>query len=168
MKKLTIKKIVMIALMVALHVVLSRFLSINIWSNKIGFSFVPVFVAAYLYGPLAAGLVGGLGDFLGAILFPIGPYFPGFTLTCIIGGVAFGFLLHKKQTIPRLLSATLINQLVLGLLVNTLWISILYGSSFGGLMLTRIVQCVILLPVEFVTMLFLLKTLFRRGKEAFA
>lgn len=167
MKKLNIKTLVMIALMVALHVVLSRFLSFNIWSNKIGFSFVPVFVAAYLYGPLVAGLVGGLGDFLGAILFPIGPYFPGFTLTCVIGGVVFGLLLHKKQTVPRLLGATLINQLVLGLLVNTLWISILYGSPFGGLMLTRIVQCVILLPVEFLTMWFLLKVLFRRGKEVF-
>ena len=39
----------------------SRFFSINAWNLKIGFAFVPVFAAAYLYGPLVAGLVGALG-----------------------------------------------------------------------------------------------------------
>ena len=39
---------------------------------------------------------------------------------------------------------------VQGMGVNTLWISILYGSSFGALLLTRVMQCLVLIPVEFV------------------
>ena len=62
---------------------------------KIGFAFVAVFVGAYLYGPVAGAVVGGLGDFLGAILFPIGAYFPGFTLNCALTGVVMGLLLYK-------------------------------------------------------------------------
>jgi len=168
MKKVNTKMLVMLALLTALNLVLGRPpLSFMVWSNKVGFGFVPVFVAAWLYGPLAAGIVGALGDFLGAVLFPVGPYFPGFTATALVSGIVFGLLLHKKQSALRILAVTLINQLVLGLVVNTFWISILYGSSFGGLMATRVVQCAIMIVLEFLTMVFLTKALNRLGKERF-
>ena len=89
-----------LALLTALEIVLSRFLSINAWNTKIGFSFVPIVAAAILYGPAAAGIVGALGDFIGAILFPIGAYFPGFTLTAFLTGCVFGLFLHRKEAIP--------------------------------------------------------------------
>lgn len=168
MKAWNLKHIIISALLIAIHIVLSRFCSINAWNIKIGFSFVPVFVAAYFYGPLTAGLVSALGDFLGAVLFPIGPYFPGFTLTCFLSGLLFGLLLHKKQTTPRILISTLINQLVLGLLLNTLWISLLYGSPYYALLLTRIVQSLLLFPMEFVAISFLSKALLLHRREVVA
>ena len=97
MKKLDLKAMVTCAALIAAAIVLSRFLSINAWNLKIGFTFVPVFIAAYLYGPIGGAVVGGIADFIGAILFPIGAYFPGFTLTCVITGAVYGLLLHKKQ-----------------------------------------------------------------------
>ena len=165
MKKVNTKFIAAAGLLVALHIVLSRFCSVNAWNIKIGFAFVPVFAAAYLYGPLMAGTVGALGDFLGAVLFPIGPYFPGFTITCFLTGVVFGLLLHKKQTAPRILGAAAINQLVLGLLLNTLWISVLYQSPYLVQLEIRVVQCLILMPVEFLIISFITKALFRYRKE---
>ena len=57
MKKWNVKTTVTIAMLVAIHIVLSRFLSINAWNIKIGFAFVPVFIAAYYYGPTAAAIV---------------------------------------------------------------------------------------------------------------
>lgn len=166
MKKVSTKMLVMLALLTALNLVLGRPpLSFMIWSNKIGFGFVPVFVAAWLYGPLAAGIVGALGDFLGAVLFPVGPYFPGFTATAFVSGVLFGLLLHQKQTVPRILAAGLINQLVLSLVVNTFWISVLYGSPFGGLLASRLIQCAIMLVLEIAVILLLSRGLNRMGKE---
>ena len=61
---------VILAMLTAAEIVLNRFLSINTWNMKIGFSFVPVVIAAVLLGPAYAAIVGALGDFLGAILFP--------------------------------------------------------------------------------------------------
>ena len=87
MKKLNTRTIAQLAILVAMEVVLSRFLSINIWSNKIGFAFVPVAVTAMLYGPLTTGLTAAAADLIGALLFPSGPFFPGFTLTAFLGGV---------------------------------------------------------------------------------
>ncbi len=160
------KMLTTLGILVALEVVLNRFLSINAWNIKIGFSFIPVVVAAILYGPLAGGIVGALGDFIGAILFPIGTYFPGFTLTAFLMGLVFGFFLYKKQTPLRAAAAAGINQFILGLFLNTLWISVLYGSPYVPLLATRVVQSAILAPVQFAVTMLLAKALVPRLKAA--
>lgn len=143
--------LVTLALLIAMEIVLSRFLSISAWNTKIGFSFVPIVIAAMLYGPVAGGIVAAAGDFIGALLFPIGAYFPGFTLTAFLTGVVFGLLLHRNCSIPRIVAAVLINQCIFSLCLNTLWISILYGSPYGPLFVTRIAQTAILFAVQTVT-----------------
>ena len=163
--RLTTRTITTLALLTAVEIVLSRFLSISAWNIKIGFSFVPVVVAAILYGPIGAGIVGALGDFVGAILFPIGAYFPGFTLTAFLTGFVFGLFLYKKQDWPRSIAAVGINQFVLSLFLNTLWISILYGSPYVPLLATRVVQCLILTPVQLVCIQAVAKSLARYAKR---
>ena len=154
-KKTDTRLLTSLALLTALEIVLSRFLSINTWNLRIGFSFVPIAMAAMLFGPLPAGTVAAVADMIGAILFPTGPFFPGFTITAFLTGLVLGFFLREKQTPPRVAGAVLINQLVLGLLLNTFWISLLYGSAFVPLLFTRIGQCAILIPVQFVVILVL-------------
>lgn len=141
----------LMAVLVAIEIVLSRFLSFSVWNMKIGFAFVPVVVAAVLLGPVRAGAISAVADFLGAVLFPIGTYFPGFTCTAFLTGMVFGLFLHPKITVLRIAGAVGINQLVLGLFVNTLWISILYASPYSPLLLTRLTQCAILIPVQMIT-----------------
>ena len=97
MKKNHIQNIQMLALLgmlTAIEIVLSRFCSISAWNIKISLSFLPVAAAAMLCGAAPAVAVAALGDFVGAILFPIGAYFPGFTLTAALTGALFGLLLH--------------------------------------------------------------------------
>ena len=164
-KRLTARTVVYLGVLTALEIVLSRFLSISVWNLKIGFSFVPVAAAAMLFGPLPAAVVAALGDFLGAILFPIGPYFPGFTLTAFLTGLTFGLLFGKRRTVGTVLAAVAVNQLILGLLLNTLWISILYASPFLPLMGTRAIQCAVLGPVQFIVILLLGRALDTYGKR---
>ena len=148
MPKYSTKTLTTMALLTALEVVLSRFLSISAWNTKIGFAFVPVVLAAMLLGPLYAGLTAALADFVGAILFPVGAYFPGFTLTAFLMGACYGLFLYRKQSFPRILASVAIHQLILSLLLNTLWISVLYGSPFYPLLLARLPQCAILAAVQ--------------------
>ena len=77
----TTHSIALMGLLLAAEIVLSRFCSIATWNIKIGFTFIPLVLSAGLFGPIGAGVLAALADFLGAILFPIGPYFPGFTFT---------------------------------------------------------------------------------------
>ena len=159
------KTIVTLGLLVAMDIILNRFLSINAWNIKIGFSFVPIVIAAILFGPIHGAIVGGLGDFLGAMLFPIGAYFPGFTVSSAAMGLVWGLLLHKSQPMVKIIGATLINQFIIGLVVNTYWISVLYGSPYGPLFVTRIVQAAILTLVQIVGIFGISKAVPRFEKE---
>ena len=146
--RFTAKSITNLALLTALEIVLSRFLSFSVWNVKIGFSFVPIAVAAMLYGPLAAGITAALADFMGAVLFPIGPYFPGFTLTAFLMGGVLGLFLRRKQDWKHIAGAVVINQFILGLFLNTCWISVLYETPFWALCPIRAAQSAVLTAMQ--------------------
>ncbi len=167
-KLFTTRTLTALALLTALEIILSRFLSISMWNIKIGFSFVPVVAAAILYGPLAAGVVAALADFIGAILFPIGAYFPGFTLTAFLTAFVFGLFLHNRQNWARIIASVGINQFIFSLFLNTLWISILYGSPYVPLLATRVIQCVILTVVQLICIQGIVRMLDRYGKKVSA
>jgi len=156
LKNKTTKQITLLALFTAIEIVISRFLSFSVWNMKIGLAFIPVMLAAYLVGPVGGLIVGGLSDFLGAILFPIGAYFPGFTATAALTGLVFGLCFYKKINLPRIILAVVSTQLVCGLLLNSWFISVLYGSPFTGLLVTRLPQIGIMIAVEFLFAQFVL------------
>ena len=112
---------------------------------------------AMLYGPVWGAVAGGLADFIGAVLFPIGPYFPGFTLTNALIGLVFGLFLRRRTSgtagIVSICAAVLINNLVLSLLLNTLWVSVLYGSPFLQLLPVRLMQNAVMIPIEIVVII---------------
>ncbi len=148
-----------LGVLTAAEIVLSRFLSINTWNLKIGFAFVPVALSAMLFGPLPTAAVAALADLLGAVLFPIGPYFPGFTLTALLTGLLKGVFLCRRQTPGRIAVSVLIEQMLFSFLLNSYWITVCYGSPFVPLLGTRIVQCAILIPVQFIVIWLLAKFL---------
>ncbi len=156
------RNLVIMAVLVAVQVVLSRFASITAWNVKIGFGFVPVMLGGMLLGPLGGGIIGMVSDLIGSILFPSGAFFPGFTLTAFLTGVIFGLFLQKKPDLPRLACAVVLNQLLCSLLLNTLWISILYGSSYLGLLSTRILQAIFYVVVQIGVGLLLVKVPIRK------
>ena len=135
---------------------------------RITFTFIPLAVAGWLFGPFPAMLVGLIGDVVGCMLFPAGAYFPGFTLTQILGGLIFGILLYKKDPkklfLPVLLSKTAIN-LFLNVALNSLWLSILYGKAWMVYALSHIVKNAIALPIEVILLIFIIKILSVRGIE---
>lgn len=148
-KKNFTRQLCVLALLTAAAVVLSRFVPvINLWNTKIDFSFAAVMLAACIAGPLGGMAVGGLADFIGAVLFPIGTYFPGFTVTAALTGLVFGLLLYKKCNPLRIVIAVVSTQLVCSLLLNTLFISILYTKAFTALLATRLVQFAVMSVVE--------------------
>lgn len=145
-----LKTMVAVALLIALEVVLSRFCSIATPVVKIGFAFVPLAVCGMLYGPVWALIAGGLADLIGALLFPIGAYFPGFTLSNALIGLIFGLFLFRRFTGWRhILPAVLLSNFVISLLLSTYWLHLITGSPYLGLLPVRLAQNAILAPIEF-------------------
>lgn len=154
--KMSVKSISIIGILVAMEIILARF-SIHTWNLKIGFSFIPVVVAAIFYGPVTAGLVGAIGDIMGYILFPVGAYFPGFTLTAFVTGMIFGFFLRKSQSVLNVVLAVLCVQIFVSQFMNTYWISFLYGSPYWALFATRIYQTAAMIAVQIISTLLIVK-----------
>ena len=156
----TTKIMVTCALLVALQVILARFLSINTTFVVVNFSFLAVALAGILFGPLWGMAVGGVSDLVGASLFPFGAFFPGFTLTAALVGLVYGAFLHTKtgdlqgksgwlRVVGASLSASLIR-----FVLNSVWLYIMYGAGLFGMLPARITETVcmvvaqlILLPV---------------------
>ncbi|MFV0313909.1 MAG: folate family ECF transporter S component [Anaerotignum sp.] len=143
-------RLVIMALLVAMSIILSRFLSISAWNLKIGFAFAPIALAGMLFGPIPAAIVAMVADIIGASLFPVGQFFPGFTFTAFLSGLLYGLFLYKKPSFTNIIFVSVINQLICSLTLNTLWISILYGTPFWALLPTRVVQACFMGVVEII------------------
>lgn len=116
---------------------------------ELRFQSLPIASAGYLFGPAAGGIVGFIADVGGYLVKPTGPFFPGFTITSIMSGVIFGcFLYGKKPTLQRILAAEIVYTLICGILLNSLWLSILYGRGFIAAMSARLVKELIMIPVN--------------------
>lgn len=141
--------ITMIGFCVAMEVILARFLSLHTWNLKIGFSFLPVVAAAYWGGPVAGGLTGALGDLIGALLFPVGAYFPGFTLSAFLDGAVYGAVFRRGIGKKQILLAVLVVQLGISLLLNTFWLTVLFQVSWESLVALRLFQCATGIVIKF-------------------
>jgi len=139
------------ALMLAMEVVLTRFLSINTPVIRIGFGFLPIAVVAIMYGPISAALVGTLADFIGANMFGTGAYFPGFTLTAFLIGTTYGVFMYKKPgKMFYIVASVLIVTIAWQLATDTLWVSMITGASYVALLPWRIVRSVAMIPVQII------------------
>lgn len=144
------KNLVLCGLMAALAVVLGMVASIDIGPYiRIGFSGLPNRVVECLFGPMVGTLFGGMLDILKYLVKPSGPFFFGFTFNAMVAGVIYGCILYRKPvTIRRILAAEFLTKLIVNCLLNTLWISILYGKGFFAILPLRIVKNAIMLPID--------------------
>lgn len=161
------KKIILTAVLLAMQIILSRFLSVKTPILKISFTFIPSMLCAIWLGTKWAVLLNVLGDIIGATLFPTGAFFIGYTISTAISGLIYGLLLYKKednsytdkQFIIRIIISVILVMCISNIGLNTLWISITTGKAFIVLLGTRIVKELIMIPTQIVVILFIEKML---------
>lgn len=142
-------RLVVMAFMIAISIVLTRFCSINTPIVRIGFGFLPCAIMGIMYGPLWAGAGYAIADVLGMVIFPNGAYFPGFTLTAFLTGLVYGFFYRNREV--TLKSSILPNAIVsfgLNLILDTVWLMILMGQGFLALLPARIIKCAIMFVIQ--------------------
>lgn len=166
------KKILLSALFLASTIVLGRILSIRTPIITIGFSFVPIMLTAIILGPKYSIFVSVMSDVIGAILFPSGSYFFGFTITAFFTGLIYGLLLYNKdgfvlnkKFMMRLIVSTI---LVTGLLnggLNTIWIIMMTKGASKIVVPVRIVKQLVMAPIKVVTILGICKIFEERFRK---
>ena len=148
------KIMVTCALLVALQVILARFLSINTTFVVVNFSFLAVALSGILFGPLWALAVGAVSDLIGATLFPFGAFFPGFTVTAGLVGLIYGLFLHQKgegfhgrALWLRVVGASLCASLT-RLVLNSVWLYIMYGKGLFGMLPARFTETICMVAAQ--------------------
>lgn len=172
-KIFTVRKICIMALLIALEVVFARFLSIENGAFKISFGFLPIAIAGMTLGPIGGGIVGVIADILGMMIFSKGNvYFFPFTISQFLYGVGFGLMLYKKQlsvlklTIFVALQYIIVNVLI-GSYFNYLYFLLILGKqkAISVLLISRITASAINFPAQIILVNLISKYLYRPLKK---
>lgn len=156
-----LKKLILAGLLLATTIVLNRFLSIKTPILVISFSYIPIMLSAVMLGPWYTMLIAGFADLIGALLFPFGAYFVGYTISAVISGLIYGLFLYRKKEfsnksfILRLILSTLIVLIVCNCLLNTIWIYITTKEALFAILPTRLLKQLIMLPIQVVSIYFI-------------
>ncbi|GKX65077.1 folate family ECF transporter S component [Inconstantimicrobium mannanitabidum] len=151
--------LVTVGLLLAVKLALGLLLNIQITQFlRLSFDFLVMTIIGLLYGPTVGALSGGLSDIINYLSNPRGPYFPGFTLSAIVGGILYGLILYKKKvTIKRCIVANVSVVIIVDIILNTIFLTMMYGYSITAILPLRIAKNLLLVPINVVMMNFILK-----------
>ncbi|MCR5676216.1 MAG: folate family ECF transporter S component [Lachnospiraceae bacterium] len=137
-------------MMAALAIALNYVASIDLGPYiRIGFSGLPNQIVAYLFGPSVGAIFGGALDIIKYLIKPSGVFFPGFTISAALGGLIYGLFLYKKKpTLLRIFLAQLMIKVFVNIVLNTLWLKILYDKAILAILPGRLLSNAIMLPVD--------------------
>ncbi len=152
--KYSTKTLVLFALMIAMSIVLERFLGINTPFFKLHLGYLPVAATGMLFGIGPGILVGTLADILGNLDKISLPFIP---LAAIEAGL-FAVFLHpvkkeKKDMVKQAVFAQLPVTLIVHMGLNTLLLYVLFNSFLPA----RFVMSVITFPVRVFSLYLVLK-----------
>lgn len=151
------------ALMMALNTVLGYFQITFSAYLRVGFGFITQPVIAMMFGPLVCAMTGMIQDILTFILNPTGAYIPAYTICVGISGMFYGLVLYKKQvTFLRCLWAKVLVIFIGNIILNSIALAVTAGSGFIGILPSRIIKNILLLPIQTVISYFILKLVQKR------
>lgn len=157
-----LKTLAMTAMLLAIAVVLGFYTLQLTEYIKIGFAFIANELTGMMFGPVVGSVMGGLADIVKYLVKPTGPFFPGFTISGFFAGLIYGLILYKKPlSLKRIILANGLVTVLINLLLNTYWLTLLYGNAFVALLPARAVKQIIMLPIEIVLFYTVAKVLSR-------
>lgn len=153
---LSTRRIANLGVLTAVSIVLTRVFGFiipvaGVGALRISFGEIPLILAGIIFGPWAGAVTGVASDLIGyAINSHGGAFFPGFALSAALTGLIPGLLLHKCR--ENLLwwqvgVTVLLTDLVTGVFLNTLWLTILYGKGFFVILPARLLARLVTLPI---------------------
>lgn len=126
---------------------------------QIPFVFIAYIIAGIMYGPAVSGAVSVAVDILKFLIKPTGAFFPGFTLSSFLTGTIYGIAFYKKKpTFLRIVITQLVIDIFVHIVLNTLWLTMMYNKAATVLLPMRILKTFALFPFEIVIVFTVAKT----------
>ncbi len=133
---------------------------------RIGFGYLCNASIGMLFGPVVGMLAGVATDVLGYFAgnFTMGGYFPGYTLTAVVGGLIYGLWLYRPSVgirndsrgkrIARIVGCKATINLFCNIFMNTLWLTMTGGKALAMILPLRVMKNVVLLAPECILLYF--------------
>ena len=156
------KRIAYISVLTAIAVVLNIFtIPTGVRYFVLSFTYIPCFIAGYKLGLIDAFLVGFLGDLIGAIIRPFGPYLPligiASGLLGLIPALVFKFT-HFNKNLQTVLSYLLVLIIcTAGINTYAIYRAFSQGQTFFAFLALRLPFQAIVVFINMSITLFLLK-----------
>ncbi|MCR5403835.1 MAG: folate family ECF transporter S component [Butyrivibrio sp.] len=116
---------------------------------RVGFSGLPNQVVDYLFGPWIGAVFGGAMDIIKWFVSGDGNFFPGFTITAMLGAIIYGFFLYNHPLkLWRVFASQVVVKIACNLILNTLWLNMLYGQAIAAILPGRIISNLVMLPID--------------------
>ena len=141
------------ALVCALSIALGSFYLVVGSNLRIYLTFIVKSLGCAVYGPIVGAIVAFLSDTIGFLLFPSGPYFPGYLLSEILAACIYSLFLYRERFhwLRALAAKMLINYLI-NVLLGCLWSYLLYGKTYLYYLTTSLIKNTLLQPIEVIIM----------------
>jgi ECF transporter S component (folate family) len=156
-------------MMGALAIILGYVATIKVGQYiRIGFSGLPNQIVDYLFGPWVGAIFGGAMDIIKWFISGDGDFFIGFTITAMLGAFIYGvFLYNKPIKLWRIIAAQALVKVVCNIILNTLWLNILYGKAIAAILPGRLISNAVMLPVDVIIMYLMLQVVAKVIKPNF-
>lgn len=162
-KTFSTQNLTLMAVLIAMQIVLARFLSIQASDTlRISFETIPIFLAGMWLGPIPGAIVAVLADFLGTIIHGYGAWFPplvlGPMMVGILSGVSTKYVFRSPlaenrdlwKVIVSVVAIGILNSFCFGLIGSTLYSCIMVRQDpaiFWILLGTNFVQRLTVKPL---------------------
>ena len=133
-KTFSTQNLVMMAALIAMQIILARFLGIQVSETlRISFESIPVILAGMWLGPIPGAIVAVLADFLGTVISGYGVWFPplvlGPLMVGILSGVSTKYIFRSPlaetrdiwKVIATVVVTGILNSFLFGLIGSTLY-----------------------------------------------
>ena len=148
------------SLLIALNIVLGYFTLPFSTYLRVGFGFVTQPIVALMFGPLTACVTGMMQDIISLLINPVlgGPYNPTYTISVGIAGMIYGLMLYNKPVgAVRVFLTKLIVIVFANIVLNSIALAPTVGSGLIGILPSRIIKNLIMLPIQTIVVYIILK-----------
>ncbi len=128
-----LRKMVFTAFLIALEIILHRYVGIQMATYQVSLAFVPIALSAMLFGPYWAAGTALVSDFLGTMLNSTGAYNPMFSINAILYALIYAWFFYKKdKTVWRIIVCVLVQLVFVTIPLTPLWLYIYYKYVVGA------------------------------------
>lgn len=139
-----------VSLFFALNVILNMVATVQITPElKVGFASIATAASCFFYGPVPNLIVAPLLDFVNYCVKPSGSYMPLYMISAMAAAIIFSAVFYKQEiNIKRVIVARLGYDIIVSLLLNTVFTAILYDLPFLSIAAPKLIKNLIGLPIQ--------------------